>query len=391
MGNNQKTFELGRMDIVDIYEWIEGGKIITGPVFQRLSVWKNKDREELIDTIMNGFPIPAIFICEGSTDFKQIGKKYVVLDGKQRLESISLFLKNELKYNGYTFGELSEDNQSKFLNFSLPVVQMYVDVHKELDKVQEIFKRLNKNSYNLNEIEKSLSQYIDYDFINISKILCSYIEIKPQETEFDREEIEEENESVVIKSDFNEAYFVKEYINTFFSEEDTNNIQTIFSDLRFFTTHEQNRQKSIQHLINIFGALIKDEHVGRNVKGTEYETYSDESFITNKLFPIITRLNTASNNFLNLFSLIEKEDLGKLKKFWFSKSNLYTFLILLFKFDLKNLEDTKNKLLEFSKATNTEDIQLFKDYRFACTEAVNSKKARELRENILIKVLDLSN
>ncbi len=61
MGNSQKTFELGRMDIVDIYEWIEGGKIITGPVFQRLSVWKNKDREDLIDTIMNGFPSSSNF------------------------------------------------------------------------------------------------------------------------------------------------------------------------------------------------------------------------------------------------------------------------------------------------------------------------------------------
>ncbi len=336
------------------------------------------------------FQVPAIFICEGSTDFKQIGKKYVVLDGKQRLESITLFLQNKITYKGDTFGKLSEEEQTMFLNFSLPVVQMYIDVHKELDKVQEIFKRLNKNSYNLNEIEKSLSQYIDYDFINISKILCSYIEIKTSNNEYDKESIVENTESEVIKSDYNETYFVKDYINIYFSKVDTSNIQTIFSDLRFFTTHEQNRQTSIQHLINILGSLIKKEHIGRNVKGTEYEAYSNQKFVEDTLFPIIEKLNDSADKFLQLYSLLEQEDLGKLKKkFWFSKSNLYTFLTLLFKYNFSDLNITKMALLDFSKATQEKEMQLFKDYRFSCTEAVNGKKARELRETILVEILGL--
>ncbi len=392
MANSQKTFELGRMDIVDIYEWLEGGKIITGPIFQRLSVWKDKDREELIDTIMNGYPIPAIFICEGQTNNSEIGKKYVVLDGKQRLESISKFLKNEITYNGKTFGEFESDDKSKFLNFSLPIVQMYIDVNEDLDKVQEIFKRLNKNSYNLNEIEKSLAQYIDYDFINICKILCSFIEVNTPENEFDIEDIENSEENIetekIIKSDYNELYFIENYIQVYFTSNDMSYIKKIFTDKRFFTPHEQTRQKSIQHLINILGYLIKQEHISRNVKGIEYEVYSEKEFILKSLFPIIERLNIASKKFLELFNILEKEDIKSLRRFWFSKSNLYTFIILFYKYDISDINKLKNKLLSFAVTENIS--QDFKDYRFACKEDVNSKKIRVLREDILIKILNLN-
>lgn len=388
MGDSQKTFELGRMDIVDIYEWLEGDKIITGPIFQRLSVWKDKDREDLIDTIMNGYPIPAIFICEGQTDFSQIGKKYVVLDGKQRLESISKFLKNEIKYNGKTFGEFEKEEKSKFLNFSLPVVQMYVDVSTELDKVQEIFKRLNKNSYNLNEIEKSLSQYIDYDFINICKVLCSFIEIQQIEHEdFDNEEKVEESKSI-IKSDYDELYFLKPYIITFFEQSNVSNIKKVFTDKRFFTPHEQTRQKSIQHLINILGALTKGEHIERNVSGKEYDAFSEEDFVKGALFEIILKLNNTYGKFLELFNSLEKEDLGELKKFWFSKSNLYTFTLLMYKYEIADINMLKEKLLLFAENPSSPS-DYFKDYRYACKEAVNNRKVRSLREEILVKVLEL--
>lgn len=386
---NQKTFELGRMDIVDIYEWFESGKIITGPVFQRLSVWKDKDREDLIDTIMNGFPIPAIFICEGSTNYENIGKKYVVLDGKQRLESISQFLKNKIMYKGYTFGKLNDEDKSKFLNFSLPVVQMYVNVDTDLPRVQEIFKRLNKNSYNLNEIEKSLSQYIEFDFINICKILCSYIELN-ETNDFDIEDDSVDTDEslepgeIVIKSDYNELSFINDYVLDYFSGIDISEIKKVFSDDRFFTAHEQNRQKSIQHLINIFGSLLEKDHIGRNVNGKEYEKYSDKEFVKENIFPLIPVLNESCKNFLKLYDLFEEEEIKELKKFWFSKSNLYTLIIFFTKNQITDINNFKDIFYNFSKnGKYKEDFDL---YRFACQEAVNTKKNRVLREEKINKI-----
>ena len=71
--------------------------------FQRQFVWKEKDKRDLIDTIMQGLPIPAIFICDAGTDFTSLSKRYNVLDGRQRLESIFEFLENKYKYNGSFF------------------------------------------------------------------------------------------------------------------------------------------------------------------------------------------------------------------------------------------------------------------------------------------------
>ena len=64
-------------------------RVNLNPVFQRGSVWKIGDRRELVKNVVLGRPIPAIFV------YKDVaGSKYVfnILDGKQRLESILLFI-----------------------------------------------------------------------------------------------------------------------------------------------------------------------------------------------------------------------------------------------------------------------------------------------------------
>lgn len=81
--------------------------------FQRQFVWKEKDKRDLIDTIMQGFPIPAIFICDAGTDFTSLSKRYNVLDGRQRLESIFEFLENRYTYNGKIFSEFTEEEKNK--------------------------------------------------------------------------------------------------------------------------------------------------------------------------------------------------------------------------------------------------------------------------------------
>ena len=97
-----KLFEMGRLDVVDLYEWHSSDKLNYSAYFQRQYVWREKDKEELIDTIFKGFPIPAVFLCEANTDLSKIKKTYNVLDGRQRLESIFSYINNEFKYNGKT-------------------------------------------------------------------------------------------------------------------------------------------------------------------------------------------------------------------------------------------------------------------------------------------------
>lgn len=49
---DEKSFSIGRLDIVDLYEWKNSKKLVYKTYFQRQFVWKEKDKKDLIDTIM---------------------------------------------------------------------------------------------------------------------------------------------------------------------------------------------------------------------------------------------------------------------------------------------------------------------------------------------------
>ena len=61
-------------------------------IFQRPRVWQLKMRQELIKNIVNRRPIPAIFMYKDVEDVSGSAFKFNILDGKQRLDSIVMFL-----------------------------------------------------------------------------------------------------------------------------------------------------------------------------------------------------------------------------------------------------------------------------------------------------------
>ena len=58
--------------IADIYEKIDGGRLQLSPDFQRKFVWTQEHQEQFLDTILNGYPFPEIYVCQGETDTKKI-------------------------------------------------------------------------------------------------------------------------------------------------------------------------------------------------------------------------------------------------------------------------------------------------------------------------------
>src|SRR5665213_1961710 len=65
-------------------------RINLNPVFQRGSVWTLKQRRELIKNVVCGRPMPAIFVYKDDDDSSMY--TFSILDGKQRLESLLLFI-----------------------------------------------------------------------------------------------------------------------------------------------------------------------------------------------------------------------------------------------------------------------------------------------------------
>jgi hypothetical protein len=88
------------------------GKIKLNPPFQRSSVWPLRARQRLLRNMLLERPIPAIFLFKRGEDIKTIS---YVLDGKQRLETLILFISDRRKN--------AKINQPKHYFFKKPDIQ----------------------------------------------------------------------------------------------------------------------------------------------------------------------------------------------------------------------------------------------------------------------------
>jgi uncharacterized protein with ParB-like and HNH nuclease domain len=67
------------------------GRLDLSPPYQRKSVWTAGDRRFFLDTIFRGYPCPPVYLHK-SIDASGTSI-YHVVDGKQRIETIFLFAK----------------------------------------------------------------------------------------------------------------------------------------------------------------------------------------------------------------------------------------------------------------------------------------------------------
>jgi len=68
--------------ILDLQNRFQGRNLNLEPGFQRQSVWADRDRAKLIDSILRNYPLPAIFLYKREDEGHVV---YDVIDGKQRL------------------------------------------------------------------------------------------------------------------------------------------------------------------------------------------------------------------------------------------------------------------------------------------------------------------
>lgn len=144
-------------DVTWFLDLYNSGKLDLNPVYQRKSVWNNTDRDFFLDTVVNNFPCPPIFIHK-DIDNKGLSK-YRVIDGKQRLETIITYSKDEYVVGanddanplaGKKFSEISGDLKKAFWNYTFPVEMINEDKSEIL---KGIFDRLNRNNKALNPQE----------------------------------------------------------------------------------------------------------------------------------------------------------------------------------------------------------------------------------------------
>lgn len=104
-----------------------GGKLDIRPPYQREFIYKDKQRDAVIDTITKEFPLNVMYwaVREGG-DFE-------IIDGQQRTISICQYVGGDFSINGLAFHNLQKDKQEQILNYKLTVYQCSGTDSEKLD------------------------------------------------------------------------------------------------------------------------------------------------------------------------------------------------------------------------------------------------------------------
>ena len=92
-----------------------GGKLDIRPPYQREFIYKDKQREAVIETITQNFPLNVMY-----WSVRDDGN-FEVIDGQQRTISICQYVKGDFSFNGLGFHNLQKDEQEQILSYPLTV------------------------------------------------------------------------------------------------------------------------------------------------------------------------------------------------------------------------------------------------------------------------------
>lgn len=131
--------------------------------FQRNPVWTTQQKAYLIDTILQGLPIPELYMVdEVDTNGDE---RHIVVDGQQRIRACLEFLQNSYKlqgdeidgqWKGLSFEKLSPAQKQVIYGYKF-VVRILPEMNDP--ELRKIFARLNRNVVALNEQELRNATY----------------------------------------------------------------------------------------------------------------------------------------------------------------------------------------------------------------------------------------
>lgn len=160
------NFTDNRKSIKEISSMFEDASLIVDDTYQRRSVWSEKDKIRLIETVLLNLIIPVLFFWKADTDPDTGASITHIVDGQQRIKAICSFINNEFKlkpqflldssakekYANKFFRDLDAEDKKSFWNYQLMVID--IDPVATRSDIITMFNRLNLTDYNLNDQEK---------------------------------------------------------------------------------------------------------------------------------------------------------------------------------------------------------------------------------------------
>lgn len=139
---------------------VRNGTLKINPAFQRRLVWKTQDKRNFLQTILDEYPFPEIYIANGGVDLETGEGIELLVDGQQRLTTLYQYFhgSEELKLGTAVvpYVQLSEDAKERFLQYDVVVRDLGTLPDEE---IRNVFQRINSTSYSLNAMEIQNSRF----------------------------------------------------------------------------------------------------------------------------------------------------------------------------------------------------------------------------------------
>ena len=92
-----------------------GGRLDIRPPYQREFIYKDKQRDAVITTIIKNFPLNVMYWAVRDDG------GYEIIDGQQRTISVCQYINGDFSYEGRYFHNLQDDEQEQILNYKLMI------------------------------------------------------------------------------------------------------------------------------------------------------------------------------------------------------------------------------------------------------------------------------
>lgn len=176
---NSVSFDTDNKTVQELIDHYEKGRLNLNPAFQRESVWRETQRRRLIKSIYENVPIPSIFLYERESNGYVV---YDVIDGKQRIESIFMFIglkgfrgkrfwfqatweEEDESFTEYPdWKNLTFKEKSKILSYPLQTIT----IRGSQSEIADIFVRINSTGSKLKPQEIRKASYFTSEFLEES-------------------------------------------------------------------------------------------------------------------------------------------------------------------------------------------------------------------------------
>lgn len=347
-----------RKSIKDISTMFSDGNLVVDNTYQRRSVWSEKDKVRLIETVLLKLIIPVLFFWKAETDPETGLSITHIVDGQQRIKAICSFIENEFKlkpqylldktakekYANKYFKDLEPEDKKAFWNYQLMVID--IDPEATRDDIITMFNRLNLTDYSLNDQEKRNS--MSGEFASLARELSEI---------------------------------------------------PLWEDKHLFTTKDVKRMKDVEFCASLLLLQRKGiiDQTDQSALNTAYEELQEGyTEAEDDKWAVISAIQAVSQFFIS----------DEVTKFLKKKTQLYTLFSVVFYMNRNGIvvdEVCKTNLEKFvklysvfsndidlSEQTTGEEktlLDLLKKYKLASSEGLNKHTNRMIRYNVLKEFL----